>query len=205
MREAARMTDMRMQVYFVLIAFSVVLGCGGYDRAVLLPDTQGVSGALSVKSTKGETMLNQPYQAVDVYKDGRTEKKILDAEAVQQQFGRALSAQPPRPVSYTLYFVIGKDELTPESKSTMDQIKADLRQRPFPEITVIGHTDRVGGAAYNDALSLKRAESMRQLLVQAGISSELIAVAGRGSREMVVQTEEGVSESRNRRVEISVR
>jgi outer membrane protein OmpA-like peptidoglycan-associated protein len=124
---------------------------------------------------------------------------------VQQQFGGALSARPPRPVSYILYFITGKDELTPESQQMMEQIKAELTRRAYPEITVIGHTDSVGGPAYNDALSLKRAEAMRQRLVEAGISPELIKVAGRGSREMIVQTDAGVSEPRNRRVEINVR
>jgi outer membrane protein OmpA-like peptidoglycan-associated protein len=205
MPEAARRSDMHTQSLLVLVALSIVLGCSGHDRAVLLPDHQGLTGALLVKSEQGETTLDQPYKAVDVYTDGRVETKVLDAEVVYQQFQGALSAQPPRPISYTLYFITDKYELTPESKLIMEQIKTELTRRPFPEITVIGHTDSVGSASYNDALSLKRAEAMRQILVEAGISSELIKVAGRGTREMIVKTEEGVSEPRNRRVEISVR
>jgi outer membrane protein OmpA-like peptidoglycan-associated protein len=205
MPEAARKNDMRARAFFVLIALTIVLGCGGHERAVLLPDHQGLPGALLVKTAKGETLLDQPYKAADVYTDGRIETKALDAETVQQQFGGALSARPPRPVSYILYFITGKDELTPESQLMMEQIKAELTRRPYPEITVIGHTDSVGGTASNDALSLKRAEAMRQRLVEAGISSELIKAAGRGSREMIVPTDAGVSEPRNRRVEINVR
>lgn len=196
---------MSKQSFFVLIIVSIVLGCGGHDRVVLLPDHQGLTGALLVKSAKGETTLDQPYKAADVSTDGQVETQVLDAEAVHQQFKEALLAQPPRPISYTLYFLIDKDELTPKSKLIMEQIKIELTRRPFPEITVIGHTDSLGTTAYNDALSLKRAEAMRQILVEAGISSELIRVAGRGSREMIVKTEEGISEPRNRRAEISVR
>jgi outer membrane protein OmpA-like peptidoglycan-associated protein len=160
---------------------------------------------LLVQSERGEIILDQPYKAVDVYADGRVETKVLDAEAVHQQFKDALSAQPQRPISYTLYFITEKDELTPESKLTMEQMKTELTRRAFPEITVIGHTDSAGTAAYNDALSLKRAEAMRQIMEEAGIPSKLIKSAGRGSREMLVKTEDGVSEPRNRRVEISIR
>jgi outer membrane protein OmpA-like peptidoglycan-associated protein len=204
MPEKARMNEMRAGMR-VLVFVMLILGCGGHERMVLLPDREGATGAVSVKTAKGEILLTQPYQAADVDADGRIEPKTLDPKEVQKQFGPALSAQPPRPVSYTLYFVSGKEELTPESKPVMEQIKTELSNRPFAQITVIGHTDRVGSVSYNDALSLKRAEAMRQILVQAGIPLEQITVAGRGAREMLVPTEEKVAEPRNRRVEISVR
>ncbi|MCE5262841.1 MAG: OmpA family protein [Deltaproteobacteria bacterium] len=196
---------MKIKRLWVLPAMAILLGCGGHDRAVLLPDRQGHPGALLVQTDQGETLLDRPYEAAEIRADGRVEKQLMDAAAVQRQFEGALSAQPPRPVSYTLYFIADRNELTPESKPIMDQIRMELSRRPFPEIVVIGHTDSVGAAAYNDALSLKRAETMRQMLIEAGISPNLIAVAGRGSREMIVKTEDGVPEPRNRRVEISVR
>lgn len=196
---------MRAKWILTLMVLAVFLGCAGHDRAVLLPDQEGRSGALVVKSSQGETILDKPYRAADVYSSGRVETKTLGPEAVRQQFGQALAAQPPKPVSFMLYFLEGGDELTPESKPAMKQIKAELTRRPFPEITVIGHTDSVGTDEYNDALSLKRAEAVRRILVEAGIAAILIDVAGRGSREMLVQTKAGVSEPRNRRVEINVR
>ena len=108
-------------------------------------------------------------------------------------------------VSFTLYFLEVKDELAAESKPTLELIKVELARRPAPEITVIGHTDRVDSASLNDALSLKRAEAVRQALIEAGIAALRIEVAGSGEREPLVPTEDEVSEPRNRRVEISVR
>ncbi len=70
---------------------------------------------------------------------------------------------------------------------------------------MIGHTDRVGTVPYNDALSLRRADRVRNDLVQLGIPSDRITVAGRGEREPIVATEDEVPEPRNRRVEITVR
>ena len=83
---------------------------------------------------------------------------------------------------------------------------AELRKREAPDIVVIGHTDRVGAPEGNDELSLQRAERMKADLVAQGIAPpERIRAAGRGEREPVVPTEEGVDEPLNRRVEINVR
>jgi outer membrane protein OmpA-like peptidoglycan-associated protein len=81
----------------------------------------------------------------------------------------------------------------------------ELRRRPSPDILVIGHTDRVGGDEDNDRLSLQRAERVRASLVAQGIAAQSIRAAGRGEREPVVQTADGVDEPQNRRVEINVR
>jgi outer membrane protein OmpA-like peptidoglycan-associated protein len=129
----------------------------------------------------------------------------LTAEQVQQGFGAALSAQPPRPVRFVLYFLDNSDEFTPDSKRELTMILAEIAGHPSPEIVVVGHTDRVGAVTYNDALSLRRAERVRADLVQMGIRPEQISAAGRGEREPLVATEDEVVEPRNRRVEITVR
>ena len=195
---------MRRLFLFALMIIAVA-GCAGRDRIVLLPDPEGGTGAVTVKSARGETLLDQPFRTVDVDKDGQAEIRTLKPDGVRQQFGPALTAQPLRPVSFTLYFLEGKDELTAESKPTLELIKVELARRPAPEITVIGHTDRVGSVSLNDALSLKRAEAVRKALIQAGITALRIEVAGRGKREPLVPTDDEVSEPRNRRVEISIR
>jgi outer membrane protein OmpA-like peptidoglycan-associated protein len=87
----------------------------------------------------------------------------------------------------------------------MEKVFAELKRRPAPDIVVIGHTDTVGNLGYNDKLSLARAERMRDLMIGLGIPGERIQAAGRGKRELLVQTEDNTSEPRNRRVEISVR
>jgi outer membrane protein OmpA-like peptidoglycan-associated protein len=63
----------------------------------------------------------------------------------------------------------------------------------------------VGGLDYNDQLSRARAERTREMLVSLGIPADRIEAAGRGKRELLVHTDENVSEARNRRVEINVR
>jgi outer membrane protein OmpA-like peptidoglycan-associated protein len=84
-------------------------------------------------------------------------------------------------------------------------IFAEIAKRPVPDVLVVGHTDAVGGDQYNDALSRQRADVIRAGLIQNGIAPENILAVGRGKRELLVPTPDGVAEPRNRRVEIVVR
>ncbi len=175
------------------------------EHVVLLPDPDGKAGAVVVTSNAGELLLDQPYAGAAIHSDGNISAVQEQPAEIQQRYASALTAQPARPVSFSVLFVSGKDEPTAEAKLLLDEIKTEIAQRPAPEITVIGHTDSQGSEADNDALSLKRAEAVRKELIDAGIVPDSISIAGRGAREPVVPTAGGVSEPRNRRVEINVR
>jgi outer membrane protein OmpA-like peptidoglycan-associated protein len=171
---------------------------------VLLPDAQGRDTAVSVRQDGGELLLDKPYAAAVLGSRGPQPAQSSAAQ-VQQQFGAALAARPQPPQQFTLYFVEGKDEFTDESRRAFDRVLAEIAQRPVPDVLVIGHTDTVGTDAFNDALSRQRAEVVRRALVARGIDERNIVVAGRGKREPIVPTGDGVAEARNRRVEILVR
>jgi outer membrane protein OmpA-like peptidoglycan-associated protein len=174
------------------------------DRVVLLPEPDGRVGAVTVRSTSGERVLTKAFEGAAVGAKGDIVASVEDESAVRARFAQVLGAIPPRPVSYLLYFSTG-DELTAESKGQLDAIKAEFARRPAPEIHVIGHTDRVGSVESNDMLSLKRAEAVRKMLVDAGIRADAIEASGRGERELLVPTADEVIEPGNRRVEINVR
>jgi outer membrane protein OmpA-like peptidoglycan-associated protein len=176
------------------------------ELVVLLPGPDGTAGALSITHEGHQQTLDAPYAAARVSRPGHIEDAgRLTAELVQQTFGNALAAQPPRPVTFLLYFLENSDEFTPESKLEIPKIFGEISGHPAPQIVVVGHTDRVGTVVYNDALSLRRAERVRGQLVQLGIPAEQIEAAGRGERAPLVPTEDEVAEPRNRRVEITVR
>jgi flagellar motor protein MotB len=69
-------------------------------------------------------------------------------------------------------------------------------------IDVTGHADRAGGDAYNMALSLRRANMVKDQLVREGIAANQITVVGRGESQPLLPTADGVREPQNRRVEI---
>jgi outer membrane protein OmpA-like peptidoglycan-associated protein len=171
----------------------------------VLPARDGHVGAIVVKSGDSEpTLINSAYGAVRIVQ-GRRTPAILESSQVREMFGETLDALPGTPTSYMLYFLEGKDELTEESKRELDNVFADLKRRPLPDIVVIGHTDTVGGIDFNDKLSRARADRLREMLIELGLPAERIQAAGRGERELLVPTEDNVSEPKNRRVEINVR
>lgn len=174
------------------------------ERVVLLPDDSGKVGKVLVKTAAGEQSLASAYAGARIAADGKLEARSEDAAEIAQRYGALLATLPPKPQSYLLYFSTGS-ELTAESKATLAELQAELARRPVPEITVIGHTDRVGTVEANDALSLRRAETVRELLRAQNLGGASIAVAGRGEREPLVPTADEVAEPRNRRVEINVR
>ncbi|MBX3645268.1 MAG: OmpA family protein [Rubrivivax sp.] len=171
---------------------------------VLLPDAQGRDTAVLVNQDGGALLLDKPYAAADLTNKGPL-KATSSPEQVQAQFGAALAARPAAPQQFTLYFVEGKDEFTDESRRAFDGVLGEIARRPVPDVLVIGHTDRVGNDAFNDQLSRQRAEVVRKALVARGVAAQSIVVVGRGKREPIVPTADGVSEARNRRVEILVR
>ena len=190
------------------LALLAVAGCAKPardDLYVLMPGQDGKTGVLSVESGGQQAVLDRPYAAARVKEPGHVEAGAVTEQEARQAFSAALAAQPGRPTSFILYFLEGRDELTPESKQVTGSILAEIARRPAPEIIVIGHTDRVGSVPYNDALSLRRAERVRDELIKAGIPADSIRVAGRGEREPLVPTPDEVPEPRNRRVEINVR
>jgi outer membrane protein OmpA-like peptidoglycan-associated protein len=112
---------------------------------------------------------------------------------------------PGRPAAFTLYFHEGTDALTVGSEAEIARVFREIEARPDPEISVIGHTDAVGTDYYNDQLSLQRAQRVRSEIVKRGIPDSRIVVSGRGKREPLMVTGQGVPEPKNRRVEINVR
>ncbi len=188
----------------VVLCTAACAGCAS-DRVVLLPNVDGSSSAVILKTASGERVIDQPYEAVNVSKSGKMTASRESSESVQSRYGEALGAQPKRPASYLVYFSSGNNDITPESLAVIEQMKADMQTRDAPQITVIGHTDRVGSLETNDELSLKRAQVMREMLIAGGLPSAQIEVSGSGEREPLVPTDDEVAESMNRRVEINVR
>lgn len=179
-------------------------GCAVQERIILLPEPGGGSTSLAVTQRGQEITLDRAYAATQLSLAPPWRYSATQAE-VQSAFGAALAAQPARAAHYTLYFIEGSDELTQDSMLALAQMFADVAKRPIPDILVVGHTDAVGSDPYNDDLALKRAEVVKAMLVGRGIAQNDIVATGRGKRELLVPTPDGVAEPRNRRVEIVVR
>jgi len=197
----------------VALVFAAVLtltGCSSpREYFALASDSGAPVGAMQIQArndaTAAASFTLDAKNPVAVRQGASTRAAALDAAELHHKFKAALSAQPLPPARFTLYFIEGGDTLTAESQIAVTAILDEIKQRPAPDLVVIGHTDRVGALKDNDKLSSKRAESIRQQLVLRGIDADNIQASGRGERQPLVPTADEVAEPRNRRVEILVR
>ena len=174
---------------------------------VLLPDPDtGVTGRAFLSNKSGSTDLNAARESSTATPSSTpTAVRTMSEEEVQQVFGDALSALPPAPVHFTLYFKFESNELTDESRALLPQILSTVKDRAFPEVLVVGHTDTMGTPRANIDLGLTRANSVRSVLVQVGLDPTTVEVRSHGESDLLVKTPDETPEPRNRRVEISVR
>lgn len=176
------------------------------SRVVLLPDADGKTGEVIVRAEGQEQRVATAYGSASVNRLGTLQASATDAAQVAQLYGSMLAARPAAPVSFTVFFEFGSAvDIAPVFQPTLDKLRAAMADFPAAEVTVIGHTDRVGTLESNDQLSLQRAQTVRDLILQAGIRPLVLEIAGRGEREPLVPTADEVPEAQNRRVEINLR
>ncbi len=121
-------------------------------------------------------------------------------EAAMQPEPAPMAAPEP----YIVYFAFDSSEIDAEGMTQIDAAVSAAQRMGIIDFSVTGHADRAGPEAYNLALSLRRANAVRDALVAKGILSQNISVAGRGEAEPAVPTPDGVREPANRRVEIVI-
>jgi outer membrane protein OmpA-like peptidoglycan-associated protein len=211
------MTIVRALVSVTTLAIVFASGCGprrviapapvSSTLVVLLADAEGSpSGRATVSNRSGSVDLAGERAATEVAINQSPTSPPTIAEAdVKREFGEVLASLPPSPERFVLYFQFDSGELTDEGRKLVPQILQTVRDRLVPEVDVVGHTDTTGTPESNFQLGLKRATTVRELLVQAGLDPSLIDVKSHGESDPVVRTPNNTYEPRNRRVEVAVR
>jgi OmpA family len=113
-------------------------------------------------------------------------------------------AQQTEPGQFVVFFATDEATLSPDAARVVDEAAAAYQQTGAAQITVTGHTDTEGSAAYNLELSQRRAEAVANELIRRGVPATDIVTVGRGEEDLLVPTADGMNEPRNRRVEIVV-
>lgn len=111
---------------------------------------------------------------------------------------------PPAPQSFMVFFDWDSAKLNPQATSVVGQAATAYKTKGGARINATGHTDTSGTPAYNMALSLRRANAVKDALVKEGVPAPAISVVGRGEQGLLVQTGPNVREPQNRRVEIAI-
>jgi len=207
----------RSGFWLSIAALSIGAACGskkpvfvpvqpGHSLTVLLQDSNtGTTGAATVSNPLGSVDLDEEREAALATANRAPVAGKLSEAEVQRVFGDALSALPPAPQRFTLFFRFESDALTDQSQALIPEILRAVRTHAVQDVVVIGHTDTMGTQQANYALGLKRALMIRNLLIDAGLDASTIDATSVGELEPLVKTADETPEPRNRRVDISVR
>ncbi|MEK6793319.1 MAG: OmpA family protein [Spirochaetota bacterium] len=103
-----------------------------------------------------------------------------------------------------IFFEYNKSDLHPESKEELNRVVALLRNNSTMKLEIAGHTDNVGGEAYNRSLSQARAAAVARYFVSAGIQSGRLTAKGYGQSKPVVANTSDAGRKQNRRVEFVI-
>lgn len=103
------------------------------------------------------------------------------------------------------FFGFDKDALKPEGEEALRELVRDMGQASnVTSIEIVGHTDSTGPEAYNQLLSERRAETVKEALVGLGVNAGLISAAGEGETNPIADNATSEGRASNRRVTITV-
>ena len=102
------------------------------------------------------------------------------------------------------FFDFNKSVVKPEGKAKLDDLVGKIKDINLEVIIAVGHTDSVGGDAYNQKLSVKRSEAVKAYLVSKGIEKNRVYTEGKGEKQPVADNKTAEGRAKNRRVEIEV-
>jgi len=193
---------------FLLLVLIVLLGCGSKTMVVLVPDTDGKTGAITVSNSAGSVDIATANQATTISGGQQSPPStpiLLEQKDINTVFSRALTAQPIPPVHFILYFISDSNELNSDSFKNVPAIIQAIEKRNSVDISIIGHTDTVGNDEYNYTLSKGRADAVACLLMNRGVLQNHITTTSHGEDNPLIQTGDNISEPKNRRVEVVVR
>lgn len=120
------------------------------------------------------------------------------------------AAAPAAPVSEKVtyaadaFFDFDKAVLKPEAKAKLDDLVGKTSAIALEVIIAVGHTDAAGTDAYNQKLSVKRAEAVKGYLVGKGVEKNRVYTEGKGEKQPVADNKTSEGRAKNRRVEIEV-
>ena len=102
------------------------------------------------------------------------------------------------------FFDFDKSVLKPEGRAKLDDLVSKIQGINLEVIIAVGHTDSVGSDAYNQRLSVRRAEAVKAYLVTKGIERNRIYTEGKGEKQPIADNRTAEGRAKNRRVEVEV-
>lgn len=177
--------------------FDTTLGRGqrdGFNEPVL---ALGLQIALGSRDTRPASRSQGPAVVAPV-------QAHASPSAPPQAEGQTTDASDTAIVLRGVRFAVDSAELTPTAKEILDRVAVSLRRAPGTRFELIGHTDSTASAAYNQALSERRASAVRDHLAGLGIAASRMETRGEGENQPVASNDTELGRALNRRVEIEL-
>jgi outer membrane protein OmpA-like peptidoglycan-associated protein len=176
------------------IAYHDALTAAGWT---IVNEFMGADVAISAHFTKNGRNL-----WASLHKNDTFDIRVADAGAVNKDMGSDLKTNCHAAI-YGVLFDFNKSTLQPASDPVLQQILDLLKKNPTQKIEVQGHTDNVGGDAYNQTLSEARAKAIVTWLTQHGIAADRLTAKGFGKTRPIADNATDAGRAKNRRVEIA--
>jgi outer membrane protein OmpA-like peptidoglycan-associated protein len=113
-------------------------------------------------------------------------------------------APPPPPKSWMVFFDTNSTTLSQQGSMTVTEAATVAKSMANSRVAVTGYTDTDGNPAYNQQLSIRRADAVKTALVRNGIAPQAITVNGAGEASLLIETPDQTKNEKNRRVQIVV-
>lgn len=166
----------------------------------------------ALAQAKFDCWIEQQEENWESSEDLSCKKEFMDAvaelEGLVQQAPQAVEDVAPPPMvpeeaMYLVFFNWDSATLSAGAKNVLDAVAEEVAKNPPSQVVIDGHADTSGNKDYNQRLGFKRANAVRDALVERGINPDLVSVDSSGEEKLLVETADDIREPANRRVNIS--
>ena len=210
-----------MQHRILPLALALVLGLGA---CTTMTDTQRNAGLGAVGGAVGGALIGKATGSDKVGRDAAigaglgalggyvwSQRMEAQRQAMSQatagtgvEISRTADDQLKLEIPSDISFDVGRSDIKPDMRPILARFAQTLKDNPATAIRIVGHTDSTGGEAVNRPLSLDRAMSARDFLVDRGVAASRVGVTGRGEQEPIASNATEAGRAKNRRIEIFV-
>jgi len=206
----------RLAVLLATVGVSFASGAFAQSKDAYVQDARGV---IVRNSNVGDPRIGNlcyrtgywtPAQAIFECDPDLVPKAVTPPPVTPPPPAKPPVTPPPAPVNQKVtfaadaFFDFDKSVLKPEAKAKLDDLVGKLRPINLEVIIAVGHTDGIGSDAYNNKLSVRRAEAVKAYLVSKGIEPNRVYTEGKGKKQPVADNKTAEGRAKNRRVEIEV-